>query len=103
MIAKDVSALVAKELYRLRRANGLTQPAMADRMGELGWPLTRSGVANVERGHRRSIDLEYFVAAAKAVNSDPAQILTRVGVALCVICDGTPPPGFTCNVCGGTA
>lgn len=103
MSVNDVSALVARELRRLRRVRGLAQPAMADRMAEIGWPVTRFGVSNVESGHRRSIDLEYLVAASRALDADPAQILTRVGVALCVICDGTPPPGFTCNVCGGTA
>ncbi|HEY5107330.1 MAG TPA: helix-turn-helix transcriptional regulator [Caulobacteraceae bacterium] len=63
-------------LIEARRAAGLTQRQLADRLGR---PYTV--IANVERGERR-IDVVEFIAVARALGIGELELMARVGNAI---------------------
>ena len=63
-------------LRRARKEAGLTQRALADRIGR---PYTV--IANIERGERQ-IDVVEFIAIARALGIGEAELMARVGAAV---------------------
>lgn len=59
-------------LIETRKAAGLTQSALAKRLGR-----DQSFVSKYERGERR-IDVVEFLAIAKALRADPGKLLRRL-------------------------
>jgi transcriptional regulator with XRE-family HTH domain len=59
-------------LVEARQASGLTQAELAARVGK-----DQSFVSIIERGQRR-VDVLEFVALARAMNADPAQLFEGV-------------------------
>lgn len=59
-------------LVEARQASGLTQAELAAKVGK-----DQSFVSIIERGQRR-VDVLEFVALARAMNADPAQLFERV-------------------------
>ena len=63
-------------LVAARKAAGLTQRQLASRIGR---PYTV--IANIERGERQ-IDVVEFIAVARALGLDEADLMARVGAAI---------------------
>jgi len=59
-------------LVEARQASGLTQAELAARVGK-----DQSFVSIIERGQRR-VDVLEFVALARAMEADPAELFERV-------------------------
>ena len=59
-------------LIEERRAKGLTQQVVADRLGR-----PQSYIAKIEGGERR-LDLVEFVALARALETEPATLFTQI-------------------------
>lgn len=69
---------MARNVESLRRAQGLSQQQVADRMGELGRPVAMSAVSKIEKGQRR-VDPDDLVALAIALNVNPSRLLLNDG------------------------
>jgi transcriptional regulator with XRE-family HTH domain len=99
---QPVTKAVAGELTAIRREQKVSAQELADRMTNLGYPIKRSVIANIESGRRAEISLDHLAVAAAALGVDAATLLRHV-TAPCPNCKGEPPAGFTCNTCGGAA
>jgi len=71
---KPVAARVAENVRTLRKERGLDLADVAERMAELGRPLSLNGVSKVERG-KRGVDVDDLVALALALNVSPLRLL----------------------------
>lgn len=69
-----VAARVAENVRTLRKERGLDLADVAERMAELGRPLSLNGVSKVERG-KRGVDVDDLVALALALNVSPLRLL----------------------------
>jgi len=66
----DPKSIFARNLKRLRTAAGLSQEELAGRAG-----LHRTYISSVEHGNR-NVSIENIYAIAKALGSDPRELLT---------------------------
>lgn len=80
--------LVAEERARRRWS-------MRDLCAKAGLPVAT--IARVEGGGGTSLDIALRFAAALGISLDG--LMTPPA---CVQCGDSPPPGFTCNACGGS-
>ncbi len=69
-----VAARIAENVRTLRKERGLDLADVAERMAELGRPLSLNGVSKVERG-KRGVDVDDLVALALALNVSPLRLL----------------------------
>lgn len=96
---QPIAAQVAANVRILRKRHRLSATAVADRTGELGFPVPRSVIANLETGRRDHVSVDELVVLAKVFEIDPVVLLTDLPPA-CDGCGDKPPAGFTCNACG---
>ena len=68
-LPEDISSQLPSRMIAIRKANGLTQAAVADRLG-----ITHGGYGHYERGFRR-VPLEMLPAMAKALECTEADLL----------------------------
>ena len=94
-----VSAEVIAKLRTLRKIQKVSAQMLADRMTELGYPIQRTVIANLENGRRSEVSIDHVVVAARALGTTVLALLEEPVV--CPQCKGEPPAGFTCNTCGG--
>lgn len=90
---------VAANLVRLRTERRLSVRQLSTALGQMGRPVTASGITRIEKLKRR-VDVDDLVALATALSVTPAQLLDPPTG--CGTCHGTPPPGFACTECGTT-
>ena len=95
--ADSPSANVARNLRRLRRANGFTTQELENRLSKIGHRIARSSITNMEQG-RREASLEDVVALGNVFGLPDPWAMTRQSA--CVKCNGFPPAGFSCLTCG---
>jgi DNA-binding XRE family transcriptional regulator len=92
------SQLVSYNMRRLRKARGWRQAELG---AMLGW--TNVTVSNAERpraGRRaRRFCIDDVIRVAGAFGVTVEDLLAPP--ADCRQCKGSPPPGYTCNTCGG--
>lgn len=93
-----VSAEVIAKLRMLRKIQKVSAQMLADRMTELGYPIQRTVIANLENGRRSEVSIDHVVVAARALGTTVVALLEEPVV--CPQCKGAPPAGFTCNTCG---
>lgn len=103
MNTSPISARIIVELRAVRVEQGMSARQLADRMTEMGFPVQRSIIANLENGRRTDVSVDHVVAAVRALGLDLSAFLVRCGLLACPACHGAPPAGFTCNTCGGAA
>ena len=72
-LRSDAHGVLLERLKQAREAAGLTQAAVAERLGK-----PQSYVAKSESGERR-LDVVEFVALVQALEADPAVIVESVG------------------------
>ncbi|HKW93133.1 MAG TPA: helix-turn-helix domain-containing protein [Methylomirabilota bacterium] len=93
-----VSAEVIAKLRALRKFQKVSAQTLADRMTELGYPIQRTVIANLETGRRSEVSIDHLVIAAQALGTTAMAILSEPVV--CPQCKGEPPAGFACLTCG---
>ncbi|HKX45306.1 MAG TPA: helix-turn-helix domain-containing protein [Planctomycetota bacterium] len=94
----SLSAELFTKVRTLRKLQGLSAQALADRMTAQGFHIIRSVVANGEIGRVRSMSVDFADHSARALGLTLTQLITDPAV--CTSCKGEPPAGFTCNTCG---
>jgi transcriptional regulator with XRE-family HTH domain len=70
---------VAHEVRRHRQGQGLSAQQLADRCAELGMPIQRSVLANLESGRRTTVTVAEILVLAAALDIPPALLLFPVG------------------------
>ncbi|MEU6267492.1 helix-turn-helix transcriptional regulator [Saccharopolyspora shandongensis] len=73
--------LIARQTAHYRRVRGLTADQLAEKVSDLGFPLSRSMVANIESGRRSQTGMSVAVlmALAAALDISPLQLLYPIG------------------------
>lgn len=94
----SLSTELFAKVRTLRKIQGISAQALADRMNAQGFHVIRSVIANGETGRVRSMSVDFANHAARALGLTLTQLITEPAV--CKACKGAPPAGFTCNTCG---
>jgi transcriptional regulator with XRE-family HTH domain len=77
----EITRLVAREVrrYREQRRPKLSTQQLADRTAELGMPIPRSVLANLESGRRDSVSVAEVLVLAAALDVAPIDLICPVG------------------------
>ena len=95
---------VGRAIGARRRRRGITQADLARLVTEAGQQVSEAVIHSVENGYTggkasqrpRDVSVDLLMALARAFDCSPIDLLAEP----CPICEGWPPPGFTCNDCG---
>ena len=78
-----MARLVAREVRRYREGQGqrprMSAQQLADRTEELGMPIPRSVLANLESGRRETVSVAEILVLAGALNVAPIELICPVG------------------------
>ncbi len=76
-----MARLVAREVRRYREAQRpkMSGRQLADRTAELGMPIPRSVLANLESGRRETVSVAEVLVLAAALNVSPVELMCPVG------------------------
>ena len=66
---------IGRNIATARKAQGVTAQQLADRCSELGYPIARSTIANIESGRKRDIPVQEVAAIARALGVPPVRLL----------------------------
>ncbi|MEU5302131.1 helix-turn-helix domain-containing protein [Streptomyces noursei] len=77
--ADQVMATVAAEVRRRRKELGWSAQDLADKCEEIGYPIPRNVIANMESGRRAGLPLVDVIVLAKALNTPPICLIYPVG------------------------
>ncbi|MDR1118507.1 MAG: helix-turn-helix domain-containing protein [Bifidobacteriaceae bacterium] len=69
-----LSAQVGLNIAAERRRQGLTAQQLSDKLREMGAPLARAAISQIETGHRR-VSLAEALAIAAALEASPAELV----------------------------
>lgn len=75
----QVMATVAAEVRRRRKELGWSAQDLADKCEEIGHPIPRNVIANMESGRRSNLPLVDVLVLAEALNTPPICLLYPVG------------------------
>ncbi|MFG3378818.1 helix-turn-helix domain-containing protein [Streptomyces sp. NPDC047999] len=75
----QVMATVAKEVRRRRKELGMSAQNLADACEEIGHPIPRNVIANMESGRRASLPLVDVMVLAEALHTNPICLIYPVG------------------------
>lgn len=92
-----ISAAVIRTVRGMRQKQRMSASELARRMTEYGLPTTRITIAHCESGYTKSVSVDWVWAASHALNVPVKTLLFGPD---CLVCDDSPPTGFTCNSCG---
>ncbi|MFE9432192.1 helix-turn-helix domain-containing protein [Streptomyces sp. NPDC006640] len=70
---------VAQEVRRHRQEQGLSAQQLADRCAQIGMPIQRSVLANLESGRRTTVTVAEVLVLAHALNVPPGVLMFPVG------------------------
>ncbi|MEU5847414.1 helix-turn-helix transcriptional regulator [Saccharopolyspora shandongensis] len=73
---------VSSEIRRHRQRRGLSTQGLADACEQLGYPIKRQVLANLENGRREAISVPELLVLGKALGVPPALLVFPVGEAL---------------------
>jgi len=94
-----ISSDVIAKLRTLRKIRKVSAQQLSDLMAELGYPVARTVIANLENGRRAEVSIDHVVIAAQALGVRVETLLGAEPIR-CPHCNDVPPVGFTCNTCG---
>ncbi|MFF2849741.1 helix-turn-helix domain-containing protein [Streptomyces sp. NPDC058001] len=77
--ADQVMATVAGEVRRRRKELGWSAQDLADKCEEIGHPIPRNVIANMESGRRSNLPLVDVIVLAEALNTPPICLVYPVG------------------------
>ncbi|MBA0053765.1 XRE family transcriptional regulator [Streptomyces sp. AJS327] len=75
----QVVATVAAEVRRRRKEMGMSAQDLADACAEIGHPVPRNVIANMEAGRRSSLPLTDVMVLAQALDTSPICLIVPVG------------------------
>ncbi|MFE5257659.1 helix-turn-helix domain-containing protein [Streptomyces coelicoflavus] len=75
----QVMATVAAEVRRRRKELGWSAQDLADKCDEIGHPIPRNVIANMESGRRSNLPLVDVIVLAEALNTPPICLVYPVG------------------------
>src|SRR5690606_37699283 len=73
---------IAAEVRRHRQRRGLSTQGLADACAELGYPIKRQVLTNLENGRRDAVPVPELLVLGKALGVPPALLVFPVGEAL---------------------
>ncbi|MFI1304004.1 helix-turn-helix domain-containing protein [Streptomyces sioyaensis] len=77
--ADQVMTTVAREVRRRRKELGMSAQDLADACEEIGYPIPRNVIANMESGRRATLPLVEAMVLAKALRTYPICLLYPLG------------------------
>jgi len=90
-----VTQSIAGEIRQRRKARGMSAEDLAAACGDLGMPIPRSTLADLENGRRASISVAEWLAIATALDVPPVMLLCPVGTAeTAEVLPGAEAPAF---------
>jgi transcriptional regulator with XRE-family HTH domain len=93
--AERVTQSIAGEIRQRRKARGMSAEDLAAACGDLGMPIPRSTLADLENGRRASISVAEWLAIAAALDVPPVMLLCPVGTAeTAEVLPGAEAPAF---------
>jgi len=75
----DLARVIAGEVRHYRQQQGLSAQQLADRCAELGQPIQRSVLANLESGRRPTVTVAELLVLAAALSVAPVLLVFPVG------------------------
>lgn len=76
-----MSATIAREVRRHRQARGMSAQQLADKCAEVGMPLQRTVISNIENGRRGNVSVAEVLVLAAALEVPPAALIFPAGYA----------------------
>lgn len=99
----DYTPLISKEaaarIRAFRKTRRLTGDQLAHGLTKMGYPITRSVLANFENGRFKTVPLDLVVAAMRYFGVSFTAFMQGP---LCNGCDDAPPQQFICKTCNRT-
>ncbi|MFG3287216.1 hypothetical protein ACGF3G_00130 [Streptomyces sp. NPDC048179] len=77
--SERLALAVAQEVRRHRQRRAMSAQQLSDRCAELGMPIQRSVLANMESGRRSTVTVAEVLVLAAALDVAPAQLVFPVG------------------------
>lgn len=75
----QISTTIANEVRRVRQQRGVSAQKLADRCAELGAPIPRTVLSNLENGRRGNVTVAELLVLAAALDVPPATLVFPVG------------------------
>lgn len=75
----QVSTTIASEVRRIRQERGMSAQRLSDRCAELGAPIPRTVLSNLENGRRGNVTVAEMLVLAAALDVPPATLVFPVG------------------------
>lgn len=79
--AQGLTQVVAEQVRRYRQSAGLSTQKLSDRCAEIGYPIPRSVLANLETGRRPMVSLAELFVLGSALNVSPVLLMLPIGQA----------------------
>lgn len=95
---EPVAAAVWRVARELRTKRGWSAAQLSEECAKVGYPISRSAIANADSGRRDKMSVDELVGLATVFNVEAAHLLFGE-ISLCMTCHGTPPVGFICATC----
>jgi transcriptional regulator with XRE-family HTH domain len=93
--AARITRTIAGEIRQRRKARGMSAEDLAAACADLGMPIPRSTLADLENGRRASISVAEWLAIAAALDVPPVMLLCPVGTAeTAEVLPGAEAPAF---------
>src|SRR5215468_2511458 len=93
--AARITQAIAGEIRQRRKTRGMSAEDLAAACADLGMPIPRSTLADLENGRRASISVAEWLAIAAALDVPPVMLLCPVGTAeTAEVLPGTEAPAF---------
>src|SRR5262249_2998643 len=93
--AARITRSIAGEIRQRRKARGMSAEDLAAACTDLGMPIPRSTLADLENGRRASISVAEWLAIAAALDVPPVMLLCPVGTAeTAEVLPGAEAPAF---------
>lgn len=77
--APGLTAAIARQLQRIRAERGMSAQQLADATAELGHPVARSVIANLESGRRDTVSVAELIVLARALRIPPLLLALPIG------------------------
>lgn len=73
--AKDLHKRVGASIRQARAGRGMSAQQVADKTASLGYPVSRSQIANYESGRKQSLDIAELLVIAATLDVPPVSLL----------------------------
>jgi transcriptional regulator with XRE-family HTH domain len=103
-VSNKLSVRVALNARRLRTARRWSVRDLSRRLRSLGCPISPATLCGRETGSRPArVSVDELAGLAEVFGVSPADLLSEDLTVTCSNCNGEPPSGFSCCICGAVA